>query len=597
MMGPVLRQELLLSGRRQRLYVFRWVYAGWLVVLLIYCYAEFFSRDSQRHRVLGDETVIVNPISAPQVVGARFVELFLYQQLLMLGLAIPTLVAGAVTDEKRSGTLQYLLTAHLDGRHIVLGKLLARTAVIALLALTGLPPFALLGGFGGVGPFTMALVPVVLIIPVLGLAAAALLISVWSRTTVDAVIGTYVLEIVIALVVWGLGLSHLNPLFVVEPARGSWAATDVAEVGRRLLSFFLAWIAFGGVCLGLAVWRLRPAYVRQLEGGSATSSFWYGVERESVSDDPVHWRERHVEGLAPLRTLRRFPQWLGVVAISLATTVSSLAILWGTMPPGASMGDVVRAGLRFDGSRLRTLLPGAEIGFLIQSLVVLALAGLVVAVRCSGAVTGEREKQTWESLLTSPLSGKEMVGGKLWGVTGASYWYLLAYGAPAVTISVLGGVLAFFWTLLWLGVTVLAMYFVGAAGLYCSARGKSSWRSLLATLGMAYGGGAVVFLVTGVLSVLPAGVLYGLLVLGDSMFGTQMATFAARGMNTFVTLCFIAVCGVLAAVFWLLSRKLLEWAADWVTFRERTRHWPEPPVYRRSRRRGVGRRRSSLRES
>ena len=64
-----------------------------------------------------------------------------------------------------------------------------------------------------------------------------------------------------------------------------------------------------------------------------------------------------------------------------------------------------------------------------------------------------------------------MIHGKLWGVTGASYWYLLAYGAPAVMLSVLGGVLAFFWTLLWLGVTVLAMYFVGAAGLYCSARG------------------------------------------------------------------------------------------------------------------------------
>jgi ABC-type transport system involved in multi-copper enzyme maturation permease subunit len=596
-MGPVLRQELLLSGRRQRLYLFRWVYAGWLVVLVIYCYAEFFSRDPQRLHVLGDETVIVNPISSPQVVGARFVDLFLYQQLLMLGLAIPTLVAGAVTDEKRSGTLQYLLTAHVDGRHIVLGKLLARTAVVCLLALTGWPLFALLAGFGGIGPFTMSLIPVVLVIPVLGLAAAALLISVWSRTTVDAVVGSYVLEIVVVLVVWGLGLSYLNPLYVLEPARGSWALTDVGEVGRRLLTFFLTWVAIGGVCLGLAVWRLRPAYVRQLEGGSTTASFWYGVERESVSDDPVHWRERHVEGLAPLRTLRRFPQWLGVVAISLATTVSSLAILWSTVPAGKSFGDVVRAGLRFDASRLRELLPGAEIGFLIQSIVVLALAGLVVGVRCSGAVTGEREKQTWESLLVSPLSGKEMIRGKLWGVTGASYWYLLAYGAPAVMISIVGGVLAFFWTLLWVGVTVLAMYFVGAAGLFCSARGKSSWRSLLATLGMAYGGGAVVFLVTGVLSVLPGGLLYLLIMLGDWMFGTQMATFAARGMNTFVTLCFIAVCGLLALCFWLLSRKLLEWAADWVTFRERTRHWPEPPVYRRSRRRGVGPRRARARET
>ena len=590
MIGPVLRQELMLGGRRQRIYLFRWVYAGWLVVLLLYCYVEFQSHEAERYRALNNSSPYeyVNPISSPQVVGARFVDLFLYQQLLLLGLAIPTLVAGAVTDEKRSGTLQYLLTADLDGRHIILGKLLARTAVVGLLALTGLPLFALLGGFGGVEPFTMGLVPVVLVLPVFALGAAALLISVWSRTTVDAVVGAYLFEIVLALIIWGCDLTTFNPLFVLEPARGSWANTDLGEVGRRLLMFALAWIGFGGVCLGVAVWRLRPAFVRQLEGGIVQASFWYGVEREPVSDDPVHWRERHVEGLAPVRTLRRFPRWLGIVLIGLTTTLSSLVILWRTMPSGTALGDVLRAALRFDATRLQLLLPGAEIGFLIQSLVVLLLSSLIVGVRCSGSVTGEREKQTWESLLTSPLTGTEMIHGKLWGVTGASYWYLLAYGAPAVTISVLGGVLAFFWTLLWLGVTVLSMYFVGAAGLYCSARGTSSWRSLLSTLGTAYGGGALVFLVTGLLSVVPAGVLYGLLMLGDTLLGTRMAYFAAQGMNTFVTLCLIAAGGLLALFFWFLSRKLLGWASDWVTYRERTRHWPEPPVYRRSRRRGKG---------
>ena len=101
-------------------------------------------------------------------------------------------------------------------------------------------------------------------------------------------------------------------------------------------------------------------------------------------------------------------------------------------------------------------------------------------------------------------------------------------------------------------------------------------------------GGAIVFLVTGLLSVFPAGILYALLLLFDWMLGTQMTTFAAKGMNTFVTLCFIAACGLLALFFWFLSRKLLEWAADAVTNRERTRHWPEPPVYRRSHRRGTG---------
>ena len=84
------------------------------------------------------------------------------------------------------------------------------------------------------------------------------------------------------------------------------------------------------------------------------------------------------------------------------------------------------------------------------------------------------------------------------------------------------------------------------------------------------------------------GLLLGLLMLGDMMLGTQMASFAAKGMNTFVTLCLIAACGLLSVFFWLLSRKLVTWASDWVTQRERTRHWHEPPIYRRSRRRGSG---------
>ena len=32
MIGPILHQEMLLGGRRYRLHVLRWIYAGWLVL-------------------------------------------------------------------------------------------------------------------------------------------------------------------------------------------------------------------------------------------------------------------------------------------------------------------------------------------------------------------------------------------------------------------------------------------------------------------------------------------------------------------------------------------------------------------------------------
>src|SRR5206468_1762416 len=163
------------------------------------------------------------------------------------------------TDEKRRGTLQYLLTTDLDTRHIILGKLLGRVAQVLLVALAGLPLFALWAGFGGVEPLTLLFVAAVLIAPLFALGSATVLASV----------------------------------------RG--------------------WGALGGGCLGLSVAMLRPVYVRELESAGPARPHWYQADRIPVSDDPVRWREWHVEGLAPAPALRRVPLWLGVVLVAAAT--------------------------------------------------------------------------------------------------------------------------------------------------------------------------------------------------------------------------------------------------------------------------------------
>jgi ABC-type transport system involved in multi-copper enzyme maturation permease subunit len=589
MVGPVLHQELLLGSRRNRLYVFRWFYAAWLVAQVFYFWFVFQGEDYARRAALyaAGQSATANEASAPEVVGARFAETFVAQQMLFLVLVVPAFVAGAVTDEKRRGTLQYLLTSDLESRHIVLGKLLGRVAQVALLGLAGLPLFALLAGFGGVGPFTLLFAFVVLLMPLFALASAALLASVWCRQTRDAVLGLYAVGVVGWLLVWAVGgpLEYFNSLYVLAPAWGPRDGIELAEAGRRLLIAGLCWGAVAAVCLGVAVWRLRPAYVRELEsvrpGGRR---HWYSAERVPVHEEPVHWRERHVEGLAPNPTLRRVPQWLGITLVAALTVVSSLAILWASLAPGKGVADVLRAVVQVRPDKVRALLPDAGVGFLVQSVAVMVLASLVVGIRCSGAVTGERERQTWEAILLTPLSAKQLIRGKMWGIMGASYWYLLAYAAPAVTLSVLGGPLALFWTLLWLAVTVLAMYFVGAAGLWCSVRAKNSWRALLGTLGLAYLGGTGIYLITSPLMI----ILALLLVLGlyfvDLLTGTHMADLAVRNFQSFLQLFWAASSVGLALIFWLMARLFLNRAQRWVADRERTRHWHEEPLYRRARR-------------
>jgi hypothetical protein len=46
----------------------------------------------------------------------------------------------------------------------------------------------------------------------------------------------------------------------------------------------------------------------------------------------------------------------------------------------------------------------------------------------------------------------------------------------------------------------------------------------------------------------------------------------------------IAVCIGIEAAFWVTAKFFLTWAQRWIADRERTRHWYEEPIYRRSRR-------------
>ena len=213
------------------------------------------------------------------------------QQLLLVLLATPAFTAGAITDEKTRGTLQHMLTAHLTAGEIILGKLLGRMAQVAMLALVGLPALCFIGVFGGLHPLLLLVVLASTLVPMFAIGAASLLASVWCRQTRDAVLILYGLGGAVWLLLWlvqdlagylaaripvgaspGLGtslvlalgslLSYFNPLQVLEPA---WTTGDLTEVGRRLIGSVVAWGLVGSVCLALATWRLRGAYLRQLE--------------------------------------------------------------------------------------------------------------------------------------------------------------------------------------------------------------------------------------------------------------------------------------------------------------------------------------------
>ncbi|MCC6420477.1 MAG: ABC transporter permease subunit [Gemmataceae bacterium] len=589
MVGPILYQELALGGRRARLHVFRWCYAGWLALQLgVMLFGEvmwvgIFRRGQSTHEDLG-------------YFARSYLELFLAQHFLLLLLVTPTMTAGAIADEKTRGTLQYLLTTALRPWEILVGKLLARSCQVLLLALTGLPLLCFLGVFGGLDLGMLLAVALVSVALVLGVGAASLLASVWCRNTRDAVLSAYTVGG--ALFFGAVGLNswlYYNALwsgfglregevsgavcwvaavserfFPLYPFGGGWSPVGPGDDLRRLADTLTAWGTFTVVCLAAAVWRLRPAYVRQLEAAGRGKRRWWQARRPAVAGDPVRWTERHVEGIAPLSLLRAFPRWLGLLVVFLLSAFAAGAVFVSRLQvtPG-ELWDMLVA-LDLDGllDALDNLGSGIGFDFYGQGMVVMLIATLVVGARCSGTVSGERERGTWEPLLMTPLETRELIRGKLWGVIGAALPYLLAYAVPTLAFAVLCGWGALFWVVLWLPVTLLAITFAGAAGVWCSVRSKSSWRSLLGTLALTYVGGFLMYCVSAPVVGILALLFTMLLAVLTPSAGAWIGAFAMMSEIFLVLVCF-----ALAGGFVLAAWRLVVSAEYRVGVLDRTRHW------------------------
>ena len=210
--------------------MFRWIYGGWLVALVIgIAYLSLFNLRCKSH---------------VEEIAQEFLDVFIPGHFILLFLLTPVMTAGVITDEKSRGTLQHLLTTDLASFYIIVGKLLGRLAQLNFLLLTGLPLFCFFGAIKGAElPMFMAICLVTLVW-VFFLGAAGLLASVWTTQTRDAILG---LQVILAAIMLGdyftLGaLGYLNPLHVVSC--GWWAhvgSGEFYELWQRLFWFILVW--------------------------------------------------------------------------------------------------------------------------------------------------------------------------------------------------------------------------------------------------------------------------------------------------------------------------------------------------------------------
>jgi ABC-type transport system involved in multi-copper enzyme maturation permease subunit len=392
---PLLRKELLEQAARPRTYVVRVVYAAGLLV----CFGFFFRE--QLARLQRDPTAVFGTGKAvfELIVNIQFAGIFLF---------LPAMMAGVVTAEKERATLSLLLLTDLTAWEIVLQKYLGRLVPMAGFLLLSLPLLALAYSFGRIGTDDLQAGVFLLFLACFQVGALALMFSAYCRTTLAALVCTYVL---------GAAFFLLFPSLVCPPV--IFARTRNSSLGMVLLRgfvpalstfFFLARArrflvrrAFappGGVLL--RAFQRLDAFWTRLNDRLAGGIVLLDDGGEAVGDAPVAWRETHKKALGRARYLGRV-----IVFVELAILVV-LSVAWA----GGERPENVATALVF-------------------ALWVPAL--LVAVVQGVSAFVGERAARTLDVLLATPMTGAEIVRQKARGLRRTT----LAVLIPFVTLFIL----------------------------------------------------------------------------------------------------------------------------------------------------------------
>jgi hypothetical protein len=269
-------------------------------------------------------------------------------------------------------------------------------------------------------------------------------------------------------------LSEALHTLVIEPLRGAnpfvclsnvfgssgpdWSSVGVLVRNQAVLAV---------PCLVLAVARLRAVCLRQAFGRAArprgrTLRFW----RPTLAEQPMVWKELFSERPAGSMGVTGTAAQLLLLAAVLAPSVWIFVIVIMNDPGATWRWD------RVDFCRYLTVMATA----------VVCIAMLLAAVRAATSVTAERERQTWDVLLSTPLEGREIVWGKIVGSLYATRG-LLALVAVLWLLGLLAGSLV----PLVLPVVAMEIAVIGlcavALGVLFSLRMKSSLWSMAATLG------------------------------------------------------------------------------------------------------------------
>ncbi len=209
--NPVLQRELVVNLRTSRAFVLLAVYQILLAVVVLAAWPSDARLD-----------LTTNPPSA-----RKLVDLFFLGQYIIASLIAPSFAAGAITGEKERRTYEMLLASPLRPAAIILGKMVASLTHLVILIIASLPIIVLCLPLGGVSIYEVLAAYLGLGVSVLLFGAIGMLSSSYFGRTSSSLVVSYLVILPLALgavLAWqglaGDGELRLKIAMLVWPAFG-----------------------------------------------------------------------------------------------------------------------------------------------------------------------------------------------------------------------------------------------------------------------------------------------------------------------------------------------------------------------------------------
>lgn len=420
---PLLTKELVEMANRRRTYIIRTIYALLFLGFVGFIYLESISG------LQNDPMAILGR-------GRQIFESMVYLQFTAIYLFLPAIACSVITQEKERNSLGLLLITRLSPSTIILEKYLGRLITMITFLMLGLPILAFAYSLGGVSLAMFINALWLLLITMLQVAALGVMCSSFCRTTVSAFIATYVLGFIMLfglLITYELNLFYLGDMLKLITSsvlkipfvsnylnrgdeelcfimfgpywfdRFSMRGGASSVIGAFIFSIPLMITTFMFLIFAhyflvrraflparnylLNLFKSLDRVFSKINNNRVTRGIVLVKEQIKLPEfTPIAWRETSKKSLGTFRYLFR-------ILVTLEVPILFICVLIATGSP-------------------RPVVEGA----VILLWLVWGLTVLLLAVSATSLISGERSHETLDVLLTTPISGKELLRQKIAGV-------------------------------------------------------------------------------------------------------------------------------------------------------------------------------------